>query len=37
MHHDLVHDDLHDRGLAFDLAALRARRLTPARIERRGP
>jgi len=36
MHHDLVHDDLHDRGLAFDLAALRARRLTPARIERRG-
>ena len=30
------HDDLHDRGLAFDLATLRARAHAPARFERRG-
>jgi protocatechuate 3,4-dioxygenase beta subunit len=30
------HDDLHDRGLAFDLATLRARVHGPARFERRG-
>jgi protocatechuate 3,4-dioxygenase beta subunit len=30
------HDDLHDRGLAFDLATLRARTLAPTRFERRG-
>ena len=29
-------DDLHDLGLAFDLATLRSRALLPARIERRG-
>jgi protocatechuate 3,4-dioxygenase beta subunit len=36
MHDDHEHDDLHDRGLAFDLATLRARALEPARFERRG-
>lgn len=30
------HADLHDRGLAFDLATLRARAQAPARFERRG-
>ena len=30
------HDDLHDRGLAFDLATLRARAAAPLRLERRG-
>jgi len=32
--HDAPHDDLHDRGLAFDLATLRARRTAP-RVDRR--
>ena len=36
MHDDDEHDDLHDRGLAFDLATLRARALQPTRLERRG-
>ncbi len=36
MPHDVEHDDRHDRGLAYDLATLRARALAaPARIERR--
>ncbi|MEQ1786010.1 MAG: intradiol ring-cleavage dioxygenase [Acidimicrobiales bacterium] len=30
------HDDLHDRGLAFDLATLRERATEPTRLERRG-
>ena len=34
--HDSDHDGLHDRGLAFDLATLRARRAAPSRLERRG-
>ena len=34
MHDDHPHDDLHDRGLAFDLATLRARRPTHA-VDRR--
>jgi len=34
--HDSDHDDLHDRGLAFDLATLRSRRAAPSRLERRG-
>ena len=34
--HDLHHDDdLHDLGLAFDLATLRARAAAPMRFERR--
>jgi protocatechuate 3,4-dioxygenase beta subunit len=36
MHDDHGHDDLHDRGLAFDLATLQARASAPARFERRG-
>jgi protocatechuate 3,4-dioxygenase beta subunit len=36
MHADHEHDDLHDRGLAFDLATLQARASAPARLERRG-
>ena len=37
MHDDPTeHDDLHDRGLAFDLATLRARASEPTRYERRG-
>jgi len=35
MHADHEHDDLHDRGLAFDLAVLRARAHQPTRFERR--
>jgi protocatechuate 3,4-dioxygenase beta subunit len=37
MHDDpSEHDDLHDRGLVFDLATLRARASEPTRYERRG-
>ena len=36
MHDDHARDELHDRGLAFDLATLRARALEPLRLERRG-
>ena len=35
MHADHEHDDLHDRGLGFDLATLRARASQPTRFERR--
>jgi protocatechuate 3,4-dioxygenase beta subunit len=34
--HEHGHDDLHDRGLAFDLATLATRAVAPVRLERRG-